>query len=153
MTTNEAVEQIKEHIKYEARREIVQRYNATEAEIVDNFSFLKDGELKFRHYLGTVTTDNILASLYDQMINVCISLVPNTLIVPKNSGEKILRVLDEERSIRKPNKPAMGQELDIDESLAQIAVYETLGFFGINIFSQQAKELTLGYKGNTRLKI
>lgn len=68
-------------------------------------------------------------------------IIPIKLLVAKGSGDDIIRPLNDDFDIRKPNKPTLRSELDIDEPLALASVYNVLDSFGLTDFSKDAKDI------------
>lgn len=146
MKVNELLEEVNGQLQYEAKREIIERYNAIEDEIVNFYEYRKGGELKYRHPFSAVTDEIILDVVFEQMISLCIQTTPLKLLEKKDSSATILRSVNAMWNVRKPNRPTPNGDLDIDESLAQISLYKTLGYFGVTAYSQNAKELLTIYK-------
>lgn len=147
MTVNEALEFILAEILYTAKREIIEKYNARDDQISpDGFSYIENGTVRFRHSLSVVTPQMVYGSLHREMIFLCYQTVPITLLESKDSAASIIRPLNHSWNIRRPAYPTAGQELDIDEVLAQISVYRALAHFGVNTHTQTAKELLNSYR-------
>jgi len=152
MTTNYALNFINEALKFNAKSDIVSKYAVSDDQIKNNYEvYDEQGRLKFRHAFSAVTREIILSNLYSSMLGLCISQTPIKLLVTKGQGSDIVRNLNDDFDIRKPAYPVVGEELDIDEALALVAVYQTLYALGISSFSSKEKELLGEYEDSVRL--
>ncbi len=149
MTVNYAVEMITNELQFQSRTAIVTKYNAEDSDISDDgFVYTLDGEVQYKHPYSAITPDIIFSSLYKEMLYLCVQTVPLSLLETKGGVANIIRNVNSDWDIRTPNTPVAGDDLDIDEILAQIAVYRALSYFGVSSYSQNAKELLNSYKEN-----
>lgn len=147
MKVNSAVENILSELKFQARSVIIEKYSATDDQIgLDGFTYSVDGVAKYRHPYGAITTEIILSSLYNEMIYLCVQTVPLSLLERKGGTSAIVRNVNNTWDIRTPLRPIAGDDLDIDETLAQIAVFRTLSYLGVSAYTTSAKELLTTYK-------
>lgn len=147
MKVNSAIETIMSELKFQARSAIIEKYSATDADISeDGFTYTVSEVVKYRHPYGAITTDVILSSIYREMIYLCVQTVPLSLLESKGGTASIVRNLNSTWDIRTPNYPVAGETLDIDEILAQIAIYRTLSYLGVSAYTANAKELLTTYK-------
>lgn len=146
MIVDSAVEYIYDELKYEAKRYFIDRYNAKESEISsDGFTFSRDSEDKI-HQFKAISNSYILKLLNDELQNVAMATVPLKLLERKGQiSASVLRVYDKYWIIRVPAQPMMGDDLDIDDGLAQVVVYKVLVSLGINRFMQVTKEIIEAY--------
>lgn len=150
MITEYAIEFIKNTLSYEAKKEIVSKYNASDDQIVD-FKYVKDGEVVFRHSYSLIDEKMILDNLFVEMTTICVSQIPINLLVQKGSGDDIIRALNDDFDIRKPKEPTLGSELDIDEPLALASVYNVLDNFGVGEYRRDAKNILTEYERNIEI--
>ena len=149
MTTDYALNFIKNELKFIAKQTIIEKYSIPDSDITDDFEYYKNGELKYRHTFSAITDSVILENLYSNILNVCVSEAPISLLVLKgDNSSNIIRSYNDDYDIRKPNELVMGEEIDIDEPLALASVYETLNFFGATAFSGKAKNILAEYERN-----
>ena len=149
MTTDYALNFIKNELKFLAKQVIIDKFSVLDKDITNDFEYYEDGELKYRHTFSAITDSIIVDNLYASMLNICVSQCPIHLLVKKGeSSENIIRNYNDDYDIRKPNELVLGEDMDIDEPLALASVYDTLNFFGATAFSQKAKNILTEYERN-----
>lgn len=148
MKLNEVIDFVKKELIYEAKSDIVNRFNAKDEMIVDDFSYVVDGHVEYRSKYALVDDDLIIRYLYNNMLNLCITAIPVSLLVLKGQGSEIARNFNKEFDIRKPKKPNKDEALDIDEPLAIASMYYTLADIGLSRYNTMAKELINEYNKN-----
>lgn len=149
MLVDYALSFIKKELKFIAKQEIISKYSIIDSQITDDYEYYEDGKLKFRHIFSAITDEIILENLYANMLHICTSYTPINLLIQKGkSSENIIRNLNDDYDIRKPNELILGEEMDIDEPLALASVYDTLNFFGATAFSSKAKNILTEYERN-----
>lgn len=147
MTATYAVETIISELKFQAKSIIIEKYNASDTQIgADGFSYTVNNAVVYRHAYSAITTNVILSALYREMIYLCVQTVPLSLLTRKGGTQDIVRSANKDWDIRTPDTPDIGENLDIDEMLAQIVVYRALAYFGVSSYAQNAKELLSAYK-------
>lgn len=149
MLVNEALSFIKEQLKVVAKKEIVSKYNATNEQIKGDFEYYENENLVYRHQFAVISEDVILQTLYYEMLSLCVSQTPISLLVEKGvDANDIVRNYDNFYDIRKPKSLSINEKADIDEPLFLASIYNTLSILGVNDFRTKAKEVIGEYERN-----
>lgn len=80
------------------------------------------------HPLDIVDQDDILFALDISIQDVALKTIPTTLLETDGSTADELRRVTKDYYVRVPNKPTLGQNLDIDNGLAYAVVFKALGY-------------------------
>lgn len=145
MLVSKALEYIRKQLEIYAKKEIINKFSARDDAIKNNFEYYENDKLKFRHDFAIITDEIILKNLYMEMLSLCVSQIPLSLLIEKGAGDDIIRNLNDDFDIRKPKELNINENADIDEPLFISAIYNTLALLGINDFRTKAKDILSEY--------
>lgn len=145
MLVDNAIAMIKEQLQFFAKDEIVEKYNADLTQIENSFFYKKDGVVEYRHPFYIIDDNLILSTLYNQILVLGVKTTPLKLLVEKGNASNLLRPVNDEFDLRKPNELSLGEHIDIDEVLALSAMYATLEILGVREAGTMADEILSEY--------
>ena len=104
------------------------------------------------HPLESKTQDDKLKSLDFGLRDACLNSTPVKLIETVGSNATEFRPINDKEYVRVAQYPAIGNNLDIDESLVFAVIYKALYFLwdGYENFATQANSIYANYKDATR---